>query len=129
MGSVDIVRDGLYHDITMTEYETASLALAQQGNLIALLVGLVQSGLIAWGLWLMRRASDHRDHLHAETMEQMAVAERAAERQHQATMDALRQQGEAFRQQNEAFHRQGEALRQQGEALRVLIERTAPSPA
>ena len=89
----------------MTDYEIASLALAQQGNLVALFVGLVQSGLIAWGLWIMRRASDHRDHLHAETMEQQTAARRAAEQQHQATM---------------------EALRQQNEALRVLIERTAP---
>lgn len=95
----------------MTEYQTAVLALTQQGNLIALFVGLTQSGLIAGGLWIMRRANDRRDDLHAETMQQQAV-----------TLEVLRQQGEAL-------HQQGEALHQQSEALRVLIERTAPPPA
>ena len=101
----------------MTDYEIASLALAQQGNLVALFVGLVQSGLIAWGLWIMRRASDHRDHLHTETMEQQTAAMRAAEQQHQVAMRAAEQQHQATM----------EALRQQNEALRVLIERTAPA--
>ncbi len=62
----------------MTEYETASLVLVQQGNLIALFVGLVQAGLIAGGLWIVRKTASNRDDLHRETIE------------------ALRQQGEAL---------------------------------
>lgn len=62
----------------MTEYETASLVLVQQGNQIALFVGLVQAGLIAGGLWIVRKTASNRDDLHHETME------------------ALRQQGEAL---------------------------------
>ncbi len=99
----------------MTDYETAALeisraaleisrsglwaAYAQAG--VALFVGLVQAGLLYYGIHFMRRSADHRD------------------AQHQETMLALKQQGEALAQQ-------GEALKQQGEALRALIARTAP---
>ena len=62
----------------MTEYETAIIALQETSNLIALGVGMTQAVLIAWGLWLLRKAAVARDQLHAETME------------------ALRQQGEAL---------------------------------
>ena len=44
----------------MTEYETASLAIQHVGLetnqlsvWVAAVVGLVQSGMIAWGLWLV----------------------------------------------------------------------------
>ena len=77
----------------MTEYETATLAIQQAslslqqasletdrlGVWVSAAVGLVQSGLIAWGLWLMKKAASHRDNAHAETML------------------ALQQQGEALR--------------------------------
>ena len=67
----------------MTEYEIAILgALRETSNTIAgaqVGVGVAQAGLIAGGLWLMRKAAVARDQLHAETME------------------ALRQQGEALR--------------------------------
>ena len=91
----------------MNEYEAASLAV-QQGALVAqqdatttamwvgigqatvaLVVGTVQCALIYAGFRLMRKNNDHRDQQHEETMT---------------------------------------ALQQQGEALRALIERTAPSP-
>ena len=62
----------------MTDYETTSLALVQQNNLVALFVGLVQAGLIAGELWIMRKAVNNRDDPHRETMR------------------ALRQQGEAL---------------------------------
>ena len=70
----------------MTEYETASLAIQHVGLetnqlsvWVAAVVGLVQSGMIAWGLWLVKKAASHRDDMHEETML------------------ALQQQGEALR--------------------------------
>ena len=79
----------------MTEYETASLTLQGYALIAQVLVGAIQCVLIAGGLWLMRKAAIARDDQHLE-----------AKDQHQETMAALQQQGEA---------------------LRVLIERTAPS--
>lgn len=103
----------------MTEYEVASLALAetrvgimQTQVWVAALVGLLQCSLIAGGLWLMRKAAPARDHQHQE-----------AQDRHAETMRALDQQATASREQHAATL---EALRQQGEALRTLIERTAP---
>ena len=99
----------------MGEYETASLAiqetalaLRQQGIWAvyiqagaALLVGLMQCGLIAWGINKMDVSNQRRERQEAQ-----------AEARHEETILALQQQGEA--------------LKQQGEALRTLIERTAP---
>ena len=77
-------------------YQTASLAMqqAQMWSTYAqagasLLVGGAQCLLIYLGLRMMSRANDHRDHLHAETMQQQTAAMRASERQHLATMRAL----------------------------------------
>ena len=98
----------------MNEYETASLAireatlaLQQQGLIAAyvqagaaLLVGLAQCGLIAWGIKKMDVSNQRRERQEAQ-----------AEVRHAETMLALQQQGEY--------------LKQQGEALRTLIERTA----
>lgn len=101
----------------MSEYETATLALAQaqlalaqtrvgimQSQVIvaqaqvwvAALVGLVQCSLIGWGLWMMRGASKQRD-------VQLA-------------------------QQAEQFAEIGQALRQQGRALEELLRRSTPPP-
>jgi len=66
---------------------------------VALLVGLIQAGVVGWGIWYMIRMGERREQHHAE--------------RHTETMEALRQQGDA--------------LRQQGDALRTLIERTAPA--
>lgn len=103
----------------LTTYEQANLALqqtsiaAQQaGNeivfwigitqaAVALLVGLIQAGVVGWGIRYMIRVGERREQHHAD--------------RHEETMEALRQQGDA--------------LRQQGDALRTLIERTAPSHA
>ena len=68
---------------------------------VALLVGLIQAGVVGWGIRYMIRMGERREQHHAE--------------RHEETMEALRQQGDA--------------LRQQGDALRTLIERTAPSHA
>ncbi len=68
---------------------------------MALTVGLIQAGVVGWGIRYMIRMSERREQQHAD--------------RHEETMEALRQQGDA--------------LRQQGDALRTLIERTAPSHA
>ena len=128
----------------MGEYETASLAiqeatlvLQQQGLIAAyvqagaaLLVGLAQCGLIAWGIRKMDASNQRRERQEAQ-----------AEARHEETMLALQQQGEYLKQQGEALRTLREreeaqaearheetmlALQQQGEALRTLIERTAP---
>ena len=110
----------------MSEFEAATLAFQeatiafqnaslsyQQSSLTAIyvqagvagVVGLVQAGIVAWGIRAMEKASAKREEQHAN--------------RHAETMEVLKQQGEALRQQGEAF-------RQQGEALHVLVERTAP---
>ncbi len=86
---------------------------------VALTVGLIQAGVVGWGIWYMIRMSERREQQHAdrhaETMEAFRLQTTASREQHEETLEALRQQGEA--------------LRQQGDALRTLIERTAPSHA
>ena len=110
----------------MGEYETASLAiqeatlaLQQQGLIAAyvqagaaLLVGLAQCGLIAWGIRKMDASNQRRERQEAQAEARYEESARQAESRHAETMLALQQQGEY--------------LKQQGEALRVLIERTAP---
>ena len=142
----------------LSTYEQASITLqqasvtAQQtGNeivfwigitqaTVALLVGLIQAGVVGWGIRYMIRMGERREQQHAErhaeTMEAFRLQAAADRTQHMETLEALRQQGDAFRQQGDAFRQQndalrqqGDALRQQGDALRTLIERTAPSPA
>ena len=107
---------------------------------VALGVGLGQLALLGVGLGLMYRSNTIREQQtraqsqaeaqrHAETMEAFRLQAIASRDQHEATLEALRQQGDAFRQQGDALRQQGDALRQQGDALRTLIERTAPSRA
>ena len=110
----------------MTEYETASLALQaaslalqRYAVIVQVLIGAIQCGLIAGGLWLMKKAASARDAQHQEARDQ-----------HKETMVVLQQQGETLRaQRQEARDRHEEtmaALQQQGEALRALIARTEP---
>ena len=114
----------------LSTYEQASLTLqqasvtAQQtGNeivfwigitqaAVALLVGLIQAGVVGWGIRYMIRMGERREQQHAD--------------RHAETMEALRLQTTASREQHVETL---EALRQQGDALRTLIERTAPSRA
>ena len=109
----------------MNEYETASLAiqeatlaLQQQGLIAAyvqagaaLLVGLAQCGLIAWGINKMDASNQRRERQEAQAEVRHEESAHQAEARHAETMLALQQQGEY--------------LKQQGEALRTLIERTA----
>ena len=110
----------------MGEYETASLAIQeatlalQREGLIAayvqagaaLLVGLAQCGLIAWGIKKMDASNQRRERQEAQAEARHEESASRAEARHAETMLALQQQGEY--------------LKQQGEALRTLIERTAP---
>ena len=137
---------------TLTTFEQATLALQEAAVTaahlqawVALAVGLIQAGIVGYGIRYMARMGDRREQQHAErhaeTMEAMRTqaerhaetmrtqAERHAEtmrthaERHAETMEAMRTQAE----------RHAEAMRTQAErhaeamlALRTLIERTAP---
>ena len=94
----------------MTEFEAATIAFqqaslaTQQAGLeisraalwvgftqagVALLVGAVQCGLIYAGLRYMRRAADHRDQQHKETMRALEAQTADRQAQHKETMRAL----------------------------------------
>lgn len=120
----------------LTTYEQASLSLQQAsiatqqaGNdialwvgigqaAVALTVGLIQAGVVGWGIRYMARMGERREQQHAD--------------RHEETMRALEQQATVSREQATVSREQHaetiEALRQQGDALRTLIERTAPQP-
>lgn len=96
---------------TSPEIQQASLVARQSGNdiafwigiiqaAVALLVGLIQAGVVGWGIRYMIRMGERREQRHAE--------------RHEETLEALRQQGDA--------------LRQQGDALRTLIGAHRASP-
>ncbi len=87
----------------MTEFEAATIAF-QQASLeisratlwvgfsqagVALLVGAVQCGLIYAGLRYMRRAADHRDQQHEETMRVLEAQTATQQARHEETMRAL----------------------------------------
>ena len=86
----------------MTEYETASLTLQGYALIAQVLIGAIQCGLIAGGLWTMKKTLSAWDDQHQEAKDRP-----------QETMEVLQQQGVA--------------LQQQGVALRALIQRTAPA--
>ena len=107
----------------MTEYETASLAI-QHATLelsywqswaaflqvgAALLVGLVQCGLLAWGISVMKESNKGRDATLTSLRDQsQALADIGA---------ALRGQSQALRDQRQASQDQSQALRDQSQAL------------
>ena len=80
-----------------------------------LVVGLVQCGLIAWGLRQMGKASEERNR-------QLDIMEAAQREQSQAMTQAFTQQGAAMTQ---ALTQQGQALERQGEVLAELLRRSA----
>lgn len=88
----------------MSEYEMATLEISRWHMLISAVGTLLSSSLIAWGLWLMTKASRNR----SREIDELART--------------FRQQGETLRQQGEG---QVEALRQQSAALAELLRRTA----
>ena len=86
------------------------------GDIIALSVGLVQCSLIAWGLWLMRQSARHRDQQHEETMAAL-----------QQQGEALRSVSEGIREMGEGIRETGEGIREMGEGIREIIARTRPA--
>ena len=87
----------------MTEFEAATLTYQYAGLWVAGSVGAAQCLLIGFGLWLMRRASDHRDQQHAEFMTAHTETMGAQERQyaefmaaHTETMGAQERQHSVF---------------------------------
>ncbi len=72
---------------------------------VALLVGLIQAGVVGWGIRYMIRMGERREQHHAE--------------RHEETMEAFRLQAIASSEQHAATMR----------ALEALIERTAPARA
>ena len=115
-------------DAPLTTYEQASLNLQQasvqvalDGNeialwvgigqaAVALTVGLIQAGVVAWGIRYMIRMGERREQRHAD--------------RHEETMRALEQQATSSREQATASREQHAATMR---ALEALIERTAPS--
>lgn len=112
----------------LSTYEQASLGL-QQANIatqqagndialwvgvgqaaVALTVGLIQAGVVGWGIRYMIRMGERREQQHAD--------------RHEETMRALEQQATASREQATASREQHAATMR---ALEVLIERTAPA--
>ena len=107
----------------MTEFETASLAI-QHATLelsywqswaaflqvgAALLVGLVQCGLLAWGISVMQESNKSRD----ATLTTLGDQSQALRDQGQV----LRDQGQALRDQSQVLADIGQALRDQSQAL------------
>ncbi len=114
-------------DAPLTTYEQASLSLQQAGvatqqagndialwvgvgqAAVALTVGLIQAGVVGWGIRYMIRMGERREQQHAD--------------RHEETMRALEQQATASREQATASREQHAATMR---ALEALIERTAP---
>ena len=108
----------------------ATLALQQQGLIAAyvqagaaLLVGLAQCGLIAWGIRKMDASNQRRERQEAQAEARYTESARQAEARH---AESARQAEARHAETMLALQQQGEYLKQQGEALRTLIERTAP---
>ena len=82
----------------MTEYFSLNAAD------VALIVGMVQCGLIAWGISEMRGSNKSRD----------------------ATLKSLERQSKALELQNKSLEHQNKSLELQSKALERLLERTEP---
>ena len=116
------------------DYQTATLAARHAGLWIAaahVVVGLLQTAVVAWGIRAMIRAGAERaaaaqreaaraDQRHAETMQ--AAAARHAD----AMQAAAARHADAMRAADARHAENMEALKAQSRALEALIERTAP---
>ena len=118
---LEIQRASLEIQRASLEIQQASLVAQQSGNdiafwigitqaAVALLVGVIQAGVVGWGIRYMIRMGERREQHHAE--------------RHEETMRALEQQATASREQATASREQHAATMR---ALEVLIERTAPA--
>jgi len=114
--SLEVQQASLEIQRVSLEIQQASLAAQQSGNdiafwigiaqvSVALIVGLIQAGVVGWGIRYMIRMGERREQQHAD--------------RHTETLEALRLQATASSEQHAATMR----------ALEALIERTAPSRA
>ena len=88
---------------------------------VALVVGLVQCGLIAWGLRRMGIASEERNRQLDQQAEVLGKIGQALD--HQGA--ALDRQGEMMTEALQGFRQQNETLAQQNEVLAELLRRSA----
>ena len=108
------------------DYQTATLAARHAGLWIAaahVVVGLIQTAVVAWGIRAMIRAGAER----------AAAAQREAARADQRHAEAMQARAEAMQARADAMRaadaRHAETmavLKAQTRALEALIERTAP---
>ena len=137
---------------TLTTFEQATLALQEAAVTaahlqawVALAVGLIQAGIVGYGIRYMARMGDRREQQHAERhAETMEAMRTQAERHAEATRTQAERHAETMRTHAERHAETMEAMRTQAErhaeatrthaerhaeamlALRTLIERTAP---
>ena len=92
--SLEIQQASLEIQRASLEIQQASLVAQQSGNdiafwigitqaAVALVVGVIQAGVVGWGIHYMIRMGERREQQHAD--------------RHEETMEALRQQGDALR--------------------------------
>ncbi len=101
----------------MTEYQIASLAAP-------LFVGLLQCGLIGWGLWMMSISNKSREANNA------ALLGMGAALQSQSAILAdigagIREQSAGLREQSAGIREQSAGIREQSAGIRALLERSA----
>ena len=125
--SLEIQQASLEIQRTSLEIQQAILTAQQSGNdiafwvgitqaAVALLVGLIQAGVVGWGIRYMIRMGERREQQHAERHTETL---RALDHQHTEMLEALRLQATSSSEQHAVTMR----------ALEALIERTAPARA
>ena len=109
-------------------YQQAALAIQQTGLWVAfaqIAVGLIQSGLIAGGLWLMWKASKARDNQHQEAKDRHEETMAVLQEQRHAAQEQYRATQEQYHAAQEQYRATQEQHRATMRALEALIERTA----
>ena len=93
-------------ELARAAVEALQTMAANSSNRLGDVVGLIQCGLIGYGLWIMQKGN-------ADRAEQVKYQQQYQERQDAA----LEQQGTALEQQSAALEQQGTALERQSAAL------------
>ena len=93
-------------ELARAAVEALQTMAANSSNRLGDIVGLIQCGLIGYGLWIMQKGN-------ADRAEQVKYQQQYQERQDAA----LEQQGTALEQQSAALEQQGTALERQSAAL------------
>ncbi len=101
----------------MTEYQIASLA-------VPLFVGLLQCGLIGWGLWMMSISNKSREATNAALLG-MGAALRSQSAVLADIGAGLRSQSAVLADIGAGIREQSAGLREQSAGIRALLERSA----